>query len=386
MTQHEIKINLPGLLRMLGENIYAEPDVAIREMIQNAHDTSIIRCTKDKSFTDPQIRITFDRAARTLTISDTGAGMTEQELHDNLATIGESFTRVQREQLRGQDAQQAAMLIGQFGIGMLSAFSVARRVEFFTRSYHKGAKGCKWTCEGDIHYTVEPCPRKQPGTEVVLHLLDSKLELLDESRLRRAIKKYADFLSIPILLNGQQVNALMPPWEAEEGKADLVEYIRQRWDLFPLGIIPFNTAQAAADGRPLPNVSGLLFVPMIPYEVTRDFGEVDVYISRMFIKANDKDLLPHWARFVKGVINTSDLTPTLSRGEIIADAAYERVRQLLGAIILGYLESLQQEDPERLQLLVWVYNNTIKARWRTRVSLTASATWFASAPTWVTSA
>lgn len=362
MPQHEIKINLPGLLRILGENIYAEPDVAIREMIQNAHDTSIVRRTQDKSFTHPQIEITFDRAARTLTINDTGAGMTEPELHNNLATIGESFTRVQRERLRGEYAEQAALLIGQFGIGMLSAFSVARRVEFLTRSCQKGSKGCKWTCEGDIHYTVERCPRKQPGTEVVLHLLDNKLELLDENRLRQAIKKYADFLSIPILLNGHQVNAITPPWEAEGGKADLVEYIRSRWDLFPLGIIPFNTAHAADDGQPMPSVSGLLFVPMIPFELTRDFGEVDVYISRMFIKANDKDLLPRWAHFVKGVINTPELTPTLSRGELIVDAAYQRVRDLLGAIILGYLEMLQQEDPDKLQMLVGAYNNTIKAR------------------------
>ena len=360
--KHEIKINLPGLLRMLGENIYAEPDVAIREMIQNAHDTCIIRTTKDESFKDPRIDIAFDRAKQTVTISDSGAGMTEDELHRNLATIGESFTRIQRDELRGRDAREAALLIGQFGIGLLSAFSISSRVEVTTRSYQNDA-ACRWACEGDIHYTVEPCDKPEPGTRVVLHLLDSKLELLEEKRLRQAIKKYADFLSIPILLNGTQANACTPPWEGADEKADLSEYIQSRWGLFPLGFIPFNTEGAKArDDEPLPNVSGLLFIPMIPFELTRDFGEIDVYISRMFIKANDKDLLPSWARFVKGVINTPDLTPTLSRGEIITNEAYHKVRALLGGVIIGYLDMLKEKDPEKLKLLVGAFNNTIKAR------------------------
>lgn len=206
MSKHQIQINLPGLLRMLGENIYSDPEVAVREMIQNAHDGTIIRTTKDAGFHQPRIDLAFDKTARTLTITDNGTGMTDPELHKNLATIGESFTRIQKQELRGQAREEAALLIGQFGIGLLSAFAIARRVEFFTRSYQAGSTGLQWACEGDIHYSVEPAPKEDIGTRVVLHLLDSKLDLLDEKRLRQAIKKYADFLSVPIHLNGQQVN------------------------------------------------------------------------------------------------------------------------------------------------------------------------------------
>ncbi|MCP4696793.1 MAG: hypothetical protein GY862_08080 [Gammaproteobacteria bacterium] len=356
--QHEIQINLPGLLRMLGENIYAEPDVAIREMIQNAHDTCIIRGTQDRSFKNSRIDITFERAEQTITIADNGAGMTEKELKKNLSTIGESFTRLQKEELHGKDAHEAALLIGQFGIGLLSSFSISRRVEIVTRSFQKDA-AFLWICKGDIHYTVEPCTKAEPGTRVVLHLLDSKLELLDETRLRQAIKKYADFLSIPIFLNGNQANACTPPWETKGTDFDLAEYIQARWSLFPLGIIPFDSARMQTD-VPVPRISGMLFIPMIPSELARNFGELDVYISRMFIKANDKNLLPRWASFIKGIINTPDLTPTLSRGEIINDEAYHRVRTLFGAIIINYLDDLQAQDPEKLTLLVGVYNNTIK--------------------------
>ncbi|QDT25137.1 Chaperone protein HtpG [Gimesia panareensis] len=363
MARRKIKINLPGLLRMLGENIYAEPDVAVREMIQNAHDTSIIRTTLDESFSNPSIEVTFNHEQGTLTFADNGAGMTEDELHKNLSTVGESFTRIQRDELHGANAEKSALLIGQFGIGLLSAFSISERVEVYTRSYQHDQTGCFWSCEGDIHYTTELYDKPEVGTRIVLYLLDSKMELLDEKRLRQAIKKYADFLSVPILLQGKQVNSTTPPWEEDEGQTDLHEYIQSRWGLFPLGLIPFNSASAQSeDGQPLPNVSGLLFIPLIPFELTRDFGEVDVYITRMFIKANDKELLPHWARFVKGVINTSELTPTLSRGEVIIDEAYRRVQDLLGGIIIAYLRMLQQKDVEKLKLLVGAYNNTIKAR------------------------
>ena len=365
MTSHQIQINLPGLLRMLGENIYSDPEVAVREMIQNAHDSCIIRRSRQAGFDDPQVSVAIDRTARTLTISDNGSGMTEEELHKNLATIGESFTRIQKEDLRGQAREEAALLIGQFGIGLLSAFAIARKVEFFTRSY-QGSSGLKWTCEGDIHYTVEADDKPDIGTRVVLHLLDSKIDLAEEPRLRHAIKKYADFLSIPILLHGNQVNACTPPWEqtAEDG-LDYEEYVQQRYGLFPLAVIPFDTRRlppAVDAGVALPNVAGVLFVPLIPFELTRDFGEVDIYISRMFIKANDKGLLPGWARFVKGVINSPDLTPTLSRGELVLDESFRRVQSVLGAVVLGYLRMLQEQATEKLKLIVGAYNNTIKAR------------------------
>ena len=355
MKQHEIKINLPGLLKMLGSNIYAEPDVAVREMIQNAHDTCIIRTTKDDGFEKPEIHLAFDKTAKTLSISDNGAGMTEGELHDYLSTIGEGFTKVQREDLRGANAQEALLLIGQFGIGLLSAFSVADKVEVFTRSCQPDAPAFKWTCEGDIHYTVEPADKAEASTKVVLHLTEANLVLLDEARLRHAIKKYADFLSVPIFLGGNQANSCTPPWEGGDEKVDYADYIQGRYDLFPLGVIPFKLDEPV-------HLSGLLFVPLIPFELTRDFGELDIYISRMFIRDNDKDLLPKWARFIKGVINTPDLTPTVSRDEIVRDENHGVVRAVLGEIILQYLAHLEENEPEKLSVLVGAYNNTIKAR------------------------
>ena len=195
VIQHKIQINLPGLLKMLGSNIYAEPDVSVREMIQNAHDTCIIRSAKDPTYENPQIYVEFSHERQLLIFEDNGTGMTEKELHSYLSTIGEGFTKLQKEELRISSAEEAKLLIGQFGIGLLSAFSVASKVEVYTRSFLPDSLGLKWTCSGDVHYTVVPTEKAKVGTRVELHLTDNSLILLSEARLRKAIKKICGFFN-----------------------------------------------------------------------------------------------------------------------------------------------------------------------------------------------
>lgn len=371
-NKYEIKIDLPGLLKLLSANIYSEPDVAVREMIQNAHDTCIIRKTGDKGFAYPEIRISYDLAAKTLTFDDNGAGMTEDELHDYLSTIGKSFTRIHQESLRGAGAEDALLLIGQFGIGLLSAFSVASKVEIFTRSYKPDSSGFKWVCEGNIRYMLEPAEVSETGTRVVLYLTDKNLALLEERPLQQIVRKYADFLSVPIYLRGKQVNSCTPPWLPDASETDnhqigsaqpwfrenrdtnYTEYIMARYNLAPLAFFPFRFSDPIS-------LDGLLFVPMLSSGMSRDFGELDIYISRMFIKANDKALLPRWAGFIKGIINTTALTPTLGRDKIVSDENFDTARAILGQTILNYLSYLENQHPELLDKIVVSYNNTIKA-------------------------
>ncbi len=355
LKKHEIKINLPGLLKMLGSNIYSKPDVAIREMIQNAQDTCIIRKTKDKEYNAPAIYVSYNTKKKTLTFSDNGCGMTEQELHQYLSTIGDGFTKLQKQVLRNVGIKEALLLIGQFGIGLLSAFSVAKKVEVFTCSYRPDSTGFRWSCEGDIEYEVEPIDHSEIGTTVELHLTDNNLILLNDKTLQRAIKKYADFLSIPIYLKGNQINSCSTPWNDKVEYTDLLDYVHMRYDLNAISIIPFQVK------NPL-NMDGLLFVPTVPLELLRDFGEIDIYVSHMFVKENDRELLPHWARFVKGLVNSPDLTPTVSRDDIIRDDNYYIIRKLLGELILDSLMKLEKHAPDELEMVVKTYNNTIKAK------------------------
>lgn len=357
-TQRKIKINLPNLLQMLGSNIYTEPDVAVREMIQNAHDTCIIRQTNEPDFVGPQIKIAYNRTAQTLTFDDNGAGMTEEELEKYLSTVGGGLTKVMREKLKDAGAEEALLLIGQFGIGILSAFSVANRVEVFTRSHLPNSTGLKWACEGDINFIIEPTYKPEIGTHLVLHLNNKGLALLEDDgrRLKQVIKKYADFISIPIFLeNYGQVNSVTPPWHKGQ-QANLEQYLFDRYGLHAIEIIRL-------DYRKPVQFEGLLFVPLPNFEVFRDFGEVDIYIRRVFITDRNKELLPSWARFIKGIINSASLTPTLSRDALVKDDIYEQVRTRLGEAILNHLEGLAktQSGLDKLEQIVIVYNNLIKA-------------------------
>lgn len=168
MAQYEIKINLPNLLKILSKELYTESDVAVRELIQNANDTCIIRQTKDRKYTHPRIDVSYNFARRMLTFTDNGAGMTETEIHDNLSTIGNSLTGQERERLREANREEARLLIGQFGIGLLSAYAVADKVEIVTKSYQPGSSGLQWTCKGDKYYSVDPINVSAIGTQVIL--------------------------------------------------------------------------------------------------------------------------------------------------------------------------------------------------------------------------
>jgi molecular chaperone HtpG len=354
MSQYEIKVYLPGLLKMLGFSIYKEPEDSVREMIQNAHDTCIIRTTKDKGFCEPRIDISYDKNIKILTFTDNGAGMTEIELHEYLATIGKGFTQIQRDELRVTHPEQALSLIGRFGIGLLSAFSVAKKVEILTRSYLPNSQGFKWSCEGDVHYNVERIEKETVGTKIILYMNDNSLVLLNDERLQQTIRKYADFLGIPIYLNDEQINSCILPWERYSSESEYIDYIKTRYNLYPLAIIPIKVS------KPIP-IEGILFVPTTTYELTRDFGEVDIYISRIFVKANDKELLPNWARFIKGIINTPELTTPISRNEAVHNDNYFLISKILGDTILEYMSNLEKNNPQTLDLVVGTYNNIIKA-------------------------
>jgi len=351
--QHQIKIDLPGILKLLGAQIYAEPDVAVREMIQNAHDSCIRRKAKDSSYSMPTISVSFDSEKKTLLFEDNGIGMTEGELHDSLSTIGYSLTRLEGKKLKDEGIRKELLLIGQFGIGLLSAFAVAKQVEIFTKSSKPLTQGKRWNCDGSIDYSMETFQISDPGTKVILYLNEESLVLLDEKRLKRIIKTYADFISIPIFMGGNQVNVCTPPWNGVSGSANLEAYIWERYNMPTLAVLPFHKNSPHL-------VDGLFFIPDMPSTITRSYGELDVYISRMFVKGEDKSLLPKWAGFIKGIINTTDLNPTLARDNYIRDDALEHIRSMLKDVVSDFLSQLKYQNPDQLEAIITKYNAIIK--------------------------
>jgi molecular chaperone HtpG len=356
-TTHEIRTDLRGLIRLLAKNLYSQPDAFLRELIQNAHD-AIARRREIEGDRTPAgqiaIHVTWTRGRGTVTFEDNGAGMTEAEVHDYLATIGRSGTDEFRRALLDKGRYAAAgSLIGQFGIGLLSAFVVAERVIVQTRSCHPGQSGWRWECQGDKNYTLTPDPDAPLGSRVTLDIDEAHRDVLDHDFVRQAVRKYADFLPVPIVLNGEaRINTVDAPWHRSYAKdedrvAEYLAFIDRRFPDLALSVIPVDIDE------PYP-VKGVLYISDRRSTDLAAPGRVDVYQARMFIVADHGEMVPAWAKFVRGVIDSPSLTPTASRENIQQDTVSRAVREALGRLIIDHLKEIARDDPRRFQdLMEW---------------------------------
>ncbi len=364
MSQRQrFTLHLPGLLKVLAEHLYTSKKVGIRELIQNAHDSCVRRKIEapDPRYR-PRIDVDLDPQARTITIRDNGNGLTEDEIGTYLATIGRGYTRELRERLAFSSPEEAAELIGQFGLGFLSAFLIAAEVTLVTRSA-QGTPPLRWHSTGDEHYDLGPGDRDEVGTTVELKVKPSASFLLQEETLTDAVRQYADFLPIPIHINDEPtpVNLLAPPWEDEEPSRAILGYIRRAYHgTRPLCVLPLHDAKVSIghDSITVP-LQGFLFVPPGSVASVREYGDLRVYIRRMFICERERDLLPPWARFVRGVVECPLLQPTASREGIHQDENFDLVRQALESQLSHGLQQLAQDDPTTWRQVVRGHSDVI---------------------------
>src|SRR5262245_20666634 len=246
--RQRFNLHLPGLLKVLAEHLYASKKVGIRELIQNAHDS----CTRRKIEANepryaPRIDVELDEAARTITIRDNGNGLTEEEITTYLATIGRGYTRELRERLALCSPEEAAELIGQFGLGFLSAFLIASEVTLTTRSV-RGGDSLRWYSTGDEHYDLAPGWHDEVGTTVTLRIKPTASFLLNERTLIETIRTYADFVPTPIHVGGDAdpVNLMTPPWEADDVLRASRDYIARAFhNTKPLCVLPLRDGQVS---------------------------------------------------------------------------------------------------------------------------------------------
>lgn len=357
ITHHNFQLHLPGLLKVLAEHLYVNKTVAIRELIQNAFDSCVRRTLEapDPTF-QPRIDIAVDPMHRTLTISDNGCGLTAEEIGTYLATIGRSYTRELRDRLTLVSPNDASTLVGQFGFGFLSAFLIASEVTITTRSSRPGNDALRWHATGDEDYTLTAGDRPMAGTTITLQVKPSAAFLLQPHLLRVTVQKYADFLPIPIYSEGSsfRANMMAPPWTAVDSYAASMEYVKRSFETTePLCLIPLHEEKLdlGHDILTVP-LSGFLFVPLISMASVREYGDTRVYIRHMYICDNERDLLPPWARFVRGMIDCPILQPTASREGVHQDEAFEAVQQALERQLTMGLQRVAREEPTTWRTLV----------------------------------
>ncbi|MFE4975200.1 ATP-binding protein [Kitasatospora sp. NPDC056651] len=346
------EVDLGGLVNVLATHLYSTPLVALRELVQNAHDSHTRRLLEDPDGDHrPQIRVRADAVRRTVAIEDTGAGLTEPEIHSYLATVGTGYTRMLRELTGNQE------LIGAFGLGFLSAFSVADEVTVTTTSHREPHLGHRYRSRGGEQYRVEPVPaRPAPGTVVELALKTEHGHLADEDVLRDVLGRYCVLLPIPVFVGEDErpVNSVEVPWrqadpsptatpgrDASRRPSDGDRYdARMRFATAfgrrfePLTAFPVQPVEGATDAV------GLLWVQDGGTYGSSDNRDLAVYLRGMLLAEDARDLLPGWAGFIGGVVESGRLTPTASREDLQRDEHYRALqRALTDAIVEGLYET-----------------------------------------------
>jgi molecular chaperone HtpG len=355
--KRQFQIHLPGLLKILAESLYSTPKVAIRELLQNAHDSCLRRKAEDPPLTyQPRIDVFVDQNRQILTIQDNGSGLSSDEVIDYLSTIGRSYTRELGETLAVLSPDEAGKLIGQFGLGFLSAFLIASEVTLITQSVRGNNPTLEWHSTGDVHYELKTTDRQQAGTRVELHLKSNVLFLLNESILIEIVRQYADFLSIPIYIENSlyPVNAMIPPWAASDVGSATREYIQRAFQIpAPLAVIQLHdhVINLGHDTLLIP-LEGFLFIPPTSVASVREYGDVNIFIKSMFICAGQSELLPSWARFVQGVVDSAYLQPTASREQIQHDMAFMQVQKAIESQLLDGLGRIAHNEPTIWKQLV----------------------------------
>jgi molecular chaperone HtpG len=352
LERHSFGAEVGRLLDLVVHSLYSEREIFLRELVANAADAVDRR--RFESLTDPKlappteakIRIVPDKPAKTLTISDDGIGMSRQELIDNLGTIARSGTRAFAQNLADAKPEDRPSLIGQFGVGFYSAFMVADRVEVTSRKAGS-EEAFVWASDGTGQFTLAPAERASAGTDVVLHMKSDASEYLEPYRLETVIRKWADHITLPITVvndgKDQPANEGTALWrkaKSEVSEQSYKEFYRHLGHFFDE---PWATLHWKAEGTL--EYSALLFIPgMKPFDILENDRDshVRLHVRRMFI-TDKAELLPHWLRFVAGVVDTEDLPLNVSREMLQTTPVLARIRKALINRVLSELKTRAAE-------------------------------------------
>ncbi len=368
------------LLQLMIHSLYSNKEIVLRELISNASDASDklrFSALSDNTLyggdSDLKIRIAFDKAPRTLTITDNGIGMSRAEVIENIGTIAKSGTKEFFNSLTGDQAKDAN-LIGQFGVGFYSAFIIADKVTLTTLRAGE-TEAVKWESAGEGDFTLEPAEKKTRGTEIVLHLREGEDEFLNDWKLKSIIRKYSDHITLPIVMkasewkDGEQVptdedetvNKASALWA--RSKSDITEEEYQ--EFYKHVSHDFENPLAWSHNRVEGNQEyiSLLYVPSKApfdlYDRERSQG-IKLYVKRVFILEDAEKLMPQYLRFVRGVIDSADLPLNVSREILQHSKDIDAIKSASVKKVLGLLEDLAENKPEQYQAFWGEFGRVLK--------------------------
>lgn len=379
--QTEIK----QLLHLMIHALYSNKEIFLRELISNASDAADKLRFEAISHpellgNDPELKVivTFDKAADTLTISDNGIGMTREEVISHLGTIAKSGTKEFLSNLSGDQAKDAH-LIGQFGVGFYSAFIVADEVTVRTlKAGFPADQAVEWISKGEGDYTIENITKAERGTEITLHLRADESEFLDGWRLKQVIRKYSDHITLPVLMikerHGEEekeaenqtpeyetVNKATALWTLPRSEITDAEYDEFYKHISHDFSNPLTWSHNRVEGKQ--EYISLLYIPAhAPFDLySRDkaYG-LKLYVKRVFIMDDAEQFLPNYLRFIKGVVDSNDLPLNISREILQNNKLVEGMKSALTKRVLGMLEKMQSDEPEKYITFWKEFGNVLK--------------------------
>ena len=384
MSKREFQTEVSQLLQLIIHSLYSHPEIFLRELISNSSDAldklRYLTLTDDtyKSVPfDPRIDLELDEEAKTLTIADTGIGMNEEDLVSHLGTIARSGTKNFLNQLSG-DAKKDSNLIGQFGVGFYSAFMVADKIEVVSRKAGDEL-AWRWTSDGQSGFDIEPAERLTVGTTILLHLNEEGKQYANSWRLQELVKKYSNHIAFPIFLTydksewnsetkksdksraTEQVNAASAMWQRPKSELTDDDYTEFYKSITGDSEDPLFWFHTRAEGTL--EYTTLFYIPAkAPIDLYQaDYkGGIKLYVKRVFIMDDSKELLPQYLRFVRGIIDSEDLPLNVSREILQQNKVLTSIKTASVKKILSELKNIATNDPEKYAQFIAEYNRPLK--------------------------
>lgn len=352
--KHEFKAEIQQLLDIVINSLYTDKEIFVRELVSNASDALEklrFKQSSGETVTNPdmelKIQVEVDEEAKTVSFSDTGIGMTKEELVTNLGTIAHSGSKNFLSQL-AQGEKPDSQLIGQFGVGFYSAFMVAEKVEVHTRSCQENQPGLLWTSSGAGSYEISESDEVERGSKIVIHLKEDQNDFAEKMRIESILKKHSSFVPFPLYLGEDKMSDVQALWTRSKNEITDEEYEKFFQHVGHGFGKPRYRLHFSSDAPLM--INSILFVPESNMEkmgLSRMESQVSLYCKRVLIEPNSKNLLPDYLRFLSGVVDSEDIPLNISRESMQDSALLAKINKVITSRLLKFLNEESKKEPEK---------------------------------------
>ena len=345
MQKGNIRVQTENIFPIIKKFLYSEHDIFVRELVSNAVDATQKLKTLSSlgeakgELGELSIEIKIDADKKTVTISDRGIGMTEEEVDKFLNQVAFSGAEEFLDKYKGQNENN---IIGHFGLGFYSSFMVSDKVEVISKSYKEESKPVRWECDGSPEFLLEECEKSERGTDIVLHLNEESKEFLEPYRIKTILEKFCRFLPVPIIFDGKQINNTNPAWTKKPSELTTEDYQNFYKELYPFNEAPLFWIHLNVD-YPF-NLTGILYFPKIKqsYEIQKD--KIQLYSNQVFVTDEVKDIVPEFLMLLQGVMDSPDIPLNVSRSYLQGDPNVRKINTHITKKVADKLEEIFNKD------------------------------------------